>query len=287
MIVRYERGSKWAAYGENLMDVAAYLRTSERHWRSDISQSRMRSPSWDLDVGYNGATRLAHDGWSDGARELHGLIHAADIKNERHTVEQWDIAGHAPDVARYLAGDPAHMRRRSRSPDTTRAPIVSLIYNIVAAEMVSAKSLALMGSAMVAIVDQLETRGRRVELSVGYSARLRGGKNTIAGWLVKRAEDQLDIAAVAFSVAHPAAMRRLCLGIVERSPYEWTDDTYGRPMALQPGDLPGADDNALIVQGLSIHSFTAPTSVLGAVNLLAKQINEAHGSDLIEVAVQV
>lgn len=286
MIVRHERGSTtWAAYGDNLMDVAGYIRTSEVHWKSDYSRGHLRSPSWDLNVGYDGAVRMAHDGWSDGARDLSGLVRAADIKNDRHTVERWDIAGHAPDVARYLAGDPAHMRRRSRAPSVTRAPVVSLIYNVVAAEIVSAKSLALMGSAMVAIIDQLETRGRRVELSIAFKSQLRGGKTVLVGWQVKRAEDQMDIAAVAFSVAHPAAMRRLCLAMVERSPREWTDESYGMPRALEPGELPGADPEALIVQGLAIHSHNPPTSVMGAIHMLAAQINEAAGQELIEPMV--
>lgn len=282
MIVQHTRtGSHFAAFGESLMDVAAWLRSSERHWVYDGSISNKRKPEWDLSAGYDGAMRMCRDGWSDGARDLSNLLHAADIKNDKRTVEKWDIAGYEPDVARYLGGDPAHMRRRTRNPDVTRAPVVSIIYNITANANITAKSLALMGSAMVAIVDQLETRGRRVDLCAAFVAGLNGGNRVVTGWRVKSPEDQMDLAAVAFSIAHPAAMRRIAFGMEERSPRHFQQPGYGSSMTILPGELPDTDEDALRVQGLS--GGGAPTSVRGAIEMLTMQINTAAGFELVEL----
>lgn len=282
MIIRYERqGRTFAAFGESLMDVAAWIRTSERHWPLDSSVSNKRKDNWDLSAGFDGALRMCRDGWSDGARDLSTLLHAADIKNDKRTVEKWDIAGYEPDVARYLAGDPAHMRRRTRNPDVTRAPVVSIVYNITANANVTAKSLALMGSAMVAIVDQLETRGRRVDLCAAFCASLKTGRRVVTGWRVKAPEDQMDLAAVAFSIAHPAAMRRIAFAMEERSPREWSEPGYGAANIVLPGELPDTDPEALRVNGLA--GGGTPSTVRGAIEMLTLQINTAAGFELVEL----
>lgn len=284
MIVRHERGgATWVALADNLMDLVGYLRSSERHWDVTDARSTRRTDTWDLSAGYDGAMRMAHDGWSDGARDLSQLLQAADIRNDKETIERWDIAGHEPDVARYLAGNPAHMRRRTRNPEVTRAPVLSLIYNITANAHISARSLALMGSAMAAIVDQLETRGRRVDLTAAFVARTRGGRATVA-WKVKRPEDQMDLSAVAFSIAHPAALRRLSFAALERSPRHWQAPGYGWSDAIKIEELP-IDQDTMVIQGLSVGG--CPTSVLSAVNMLAGQINAAAGEDLVEVTVKL
>jgi hypothetical protein len=290
MIVRFDRAARrFTAFGDSLPDVDAYLRGTKPVWRIEKSRTSSPTDAWDLSAGWYGALTLARNGWSDGARELHELLSAADIQNKKAHVERWGVAGYAPDVPRYLAGDPSHMRRRSRSPDVTHKPIVSIIYNITANHNVSAKSLALMGSAMAAIIDQLENKGRRVDLSCAFVSENFGraqGK-VVSGWRVKRAEDHLDLASVAFSIAHPAAMRRLCLAICERSPYDFQDGCYGHARHVRPGDLPDADVDALIVQGLAGSGSARPSSVLGAVNYLAGQVNAAAGFDLIETKVQL
>jgi hypothetical protein len=81
---------------------------------------------------------------------------------------RYDVAGELPDIGRFLAGDPAHMKRHGH-PKGHR-PIISLAINVIANAMITAQQMANYGAALVTVVDQIENAGRRVDLVCAFAA---------------------------------------------------------------------------------------------------------------------
>jgi hypothetical protein len=273
----------WAAFGQSLQEVERWLEVAPKRWATMSAARTPASRDWDLEAGMAGARHLARFGWREGAENLSTLLQAGDVETSKQNVQRWDIAGFEPDIGRFMAGDPAHMRRRSRVAEIVREPIVQIAYNITANANVSAPMLARMGAAMVAVIDQLETRGRRVELSVTFCAESYKGRQ-IMGWQVKQAQDQPNLADIAYSVSHPAAMRRIGFAMQDRAPGYYELVSRGTATALRPGELPYMED-VLVINGLATGS--RPGSVASAAHVLASQLNEAAGYNLVDPPVKL
>lgn len=164
-----------------------------------------------------------------------------------------------------------------------QSPIVSIVMNIAASGATPAHCLANMGVALCAVVDRLEAVGYRVELTAlwvtnHYLGDVRGA----VGWTVKRAEDSLDLGALAFSVAHPAASRRIAFALCERQPREIEGSGYGTIAPPLPIDWPDAPPGALFLAGLGTDPGGQSAATIEAVlATLQGQINSAAGSEIV------
>lgn len=266
-------------FGDDLHDVAQFLKDSPRQWTMRQSRSNGASYDWDLNTGYAKAEELADIGWSEGAQNLAHMLGAIP-PNEAEPEYTYDVAGMMPDVPLYCAGDPMHMRNDGHPQG--RKPIVHLVVNAVAAGMIAARDYANYGTAITAAIGQIEATGRSVELDVVFADSLRGG-TAVLGWKVKRAGDPVDLAAVAYSIGHPAAFRRLGFALIERTPREWETHGYGR-CASMTEDLAHHinADGAFLLGGVG-ESYGSCRTLESAVKFAAQQINEAAGETLVEV----
>ncbi len=203
----------------------------------DSSHSE-RDRYWDLGVGWDGAVRLAREGWPDGqakVREVSGEVLRSVVGQVSGRRRVLDVAGHRCHIGRFLSGDPRCMvsiRRAARS-----ARVVRLVATISASYCVKAEDFVRRGAAVAAVVDVLEASGVRCEVVVGVCVSRGGQGRHMTGVLVKPADQALDIDLLSFALAHPATLRRLWFGFVEGEPepireyfrFSSKAGSYGRP----------------------------------------------------------
>lgn len=279
MIIRDERNAvtnkrHWIALGENLDDVQRWLRTTPNKWGSNDSRGGY-GHEWTLGVSYEQALELARTGWREGAQDLSSRLEAHMPPRDKEDSWRYDVAGELPDIGRFLAGDPTHMRRHGH-PKGHR-PIIAIAVNIRLMCGVKASAMANYGAALIAVIDQLEHTNRRVELTVTFATDQ--GPRVSAGWTVKKAEDPLDLAAVAFSVAHPAASRRIGFAMYEHSdvPRHWG---YGSGLKLREEDLIDPLPGTYCIEGLN-NCTTRCLTLEDAIVFVRDQINNAAGEELV------
>lgn len=281
-MLKYTQGGTMVIFGDSLEETARWLEATPSEWAKrgiNASHDSHRGYNWDLGVEWEGAARMAKDGWSEGAQNLAHNLSALPPAMNTHADLRFDVGGHFPDVARYLAGDPANMITRGKRMGNP--PVIHLVINFICSGATRAEAFVAYGTAMVAMIDQLEAHGRRVELDVVLVDALRKGPRLIAGWKVKRADDHCDLAAIAFSIGHPAAFRRFGFAMIERSPESAAEMGYGSCAGLTKADAALIDaENALLLDGIGTAYYSGERDML---NLAAKQINKAAGEELVEV----
>jgi hypothetical protein len=260
-------------------DLLHHLETTPAVWPSQKLASRTVNPdhSWTLGVRYDEAVRMLHDGWEEGVQKIAAL--AQPVPNANRFVEKPDFAGERPDIQRYLAGDMRSMIRRgaARKP----RPTMSIVVSIGANCMVQARSMWNYGAAMVSLIDRLESKGVRVEVQALWVTQTRTARTCLSVGL-KRAEDALDISTLAFSLSHPAMLRRLMFAALERTrqPY---DSAYGRSLSIvYETDMVNPTAGALYIGGIG-SSGDACYTVSDALEYAKGQINRAAGNAIVEL----
>lgn len=131
---------------------------------------------------------------------------------------------------------------------------------------------------MCAVIDQLENSGRRVELNVAWCSQISGVRVSV-GWTAKRAEDTLDLASIAFSLAHPAASRRIGFAMAERSAAR-QDLGYGMTYSPTEDDWIDPLPGTYCIQGVG---YGGSETLDKAIAQVVKEINKAAGEELVTV----
>lgn len=270
-------GNRRVALGSSLNDVVTWLEQTPRTWSAHNSVEHRAENAWDMGVGYDGALALARNGWHNGAVGLYDALNARPAPVTMHSKTTNSVAGEYPDVGRYLSGSPDCMRRRGH--DAGARPVLTLVCNVTPMWDVSAQCTSNFGSALAALIDKLEASGRRVELYSVFSTQLARG-DYVFGWNVKQARDPMDLSAVAFSIAHPASLRRIGFAMEERTPQDWRMSNYGMPRNLTQADaeLMGLE-NAFVINGTG-RSLSVCTTVDAALRFAVQQINLAAAEEL-------
>lgn len=263
------------AYADDGMaGVERFLSERPRGWTQSESETAAKTKQWDLDLGYEGAKSLARKGWPEGARELEAGLRAVMPAAGREGRWGHSVAGSSVDIGRFVRGHPAHMRTR-RKRVSGSSPVYHLVVNGSASCSVNAKQMKNYGIAICGLVDMLENAGKRVILDVVFCLTLQNDKTKAAvGWNVKKAGEHMDMSAVAFSVAHPAAFRRLAFAMMERLPSETNTWGYGHPADIQPEDVPDYTEGMMLIDGVSFEPSRCVTPK-DALRLAVEQLNKA------------
>ena len=199
-------------------------------------------PSW------NYMTAVVRNGWTKGraniSTSLDEIYRGNSASRSDGNYADYDVAGDYPDIDRYLAGDPEHMF--SYGSHIAAKPVIRLTVNVSASCEVPANQLINRGSAVVALVDAIESAGNSVELTaVEVTANARGESKskcmTVYAVTLKKAGEVLSIDDIAFGLGHPDMLRRIFFSIMERDP--WTKGrgfvgNYGRPSNLPTNCVP-------------------------------------------------
>jgi hypothetical protein len=166
------------------------------------------------------AAELATNGWADGVDRIVSLAERiseqVSRRVEAHGMELWEEGGEV-DVAAYLDGERACMWTWAEQPN--KRPIVRATINISAPHTVSPEQYTFAGAIAAALVDGLESAGRRVELQVHQPVVSRnGGEPFVVGADIKGADQPVDLGAIAYAVAHPSMLRRTTFSVEELTP---------------------------------------------------------------------
>lgn len=186
------------------------------------------------------AINLARHGWPQGAEtasKLHdGLQH---VIPQQRRLAQYAVAGQVPSVARYIAGNPAFMKRVTLA-ETPRMPIVTLVVNAASNCDTSAARMMDHAAATAGIVDYLESGRYRVEL-VTLVLTHEGQFTTEIAVMIKRAQDSLSLATAAYALGHAAFFRRLIFAVWSAdSDYKPLGDWLGSSFSAKPDTDRGA-----------------------------------------------
>ena len=193
------------------------------------------SADWDLDLGFDGACQIAHDGghWSAGAKSLlkaHSGITAGAVRYQ-HDID-YDYAGGALDVCEYLAGSDECFI--AAGDDAGNQRFCKVAVNCGRAAKVKASEVMRRGGAILGAIDALEGQGIQVSLTAVWASHWylqRSGQEfgSLFTTEIKRAGEPWSAGAVAFALCHPAMNRRLMFGCAERlEGCTAPDHNYGR-----------------------------------------------------------
>jgi hypothetical protein len=261
------------AYGDSLSDVIDWFGQKGATWSRDVSRSNPPSNTWDFRSGYDGALKLAKEGWQEGVDMIDVALKAIVPASGR--AGRWGYAqsGNSVAIGRYLHGHPKHMRSRTKR-NMGSAPVLHLIVNVVASCQVRGEQMANYGAAITGLMDRLENSGRRIHLDCVMAIRASNESRLSMGWNVKKASEPVDLAEVAFSIAHPAASRRIGLAMMERCPSDTQHGAYGYSCDGLPCDVPDYTDGTMIIDGVS-HEPRRCNSPKDALRYAIEQVNKA------------
>ena len=108
--------------------------------------------------------------------------------------------------------------------DAKPLPIVRIFCDIGAVWYTSTEAMIRKGAAVVALIDQIERSGQRVELiATQISKTHRQYDEQHIFITVKQPDEPLDLDRISFAVAHPSMLRRVCFRIMEV--------TYDKPVS--------------------------------------------------------
>ena len=190
------------------------------------SRTNGTTQHWDYESGFEGAVELARTGWALGRErvEEQAMRFRDDVVRDHAetfarpaTVRAF--AGPMVNVGRYIAGVPDAMLTRKRTE--MESPVVDILCNVAASSSIGAETYFTRGAAVAALADLLELTGRRVRVRTVMATETMGSnvKNSINIYTtIKNPGDPLQLDALAFTLSHPAFMRRLGFSIMEQAP---------------------------------------------------------------------
>lgn len=232
----------------NFKDIDALVKRAllpERGSLGRASRDGSRSYEWDRGIGFEGAVRLAKEGWPEGAQKVKEVLDlvANILKPQTHEVQAvyQDSGGAYIDVGRFVTGEPECFGVFI-PPDNPRKPIKVAVSSSASAG-VHGESLVKRGAAVVAAIDVLETQGYMVECDVTDTVRRSYARYT-ANIRVKEMGQPVDLDRLGFCLIHPGFMRRLIFAIQETEAPELrqkfgfkTYGSYGTPDDWTPPDV--------------------------------------------------
>lgn len=271
--VKFTATRHCVAYGDSMDDVQQWLRDTPGKWTTTQSRNNGATETWDRGLGYEGALRMANEGWPEGVEMIDKALQAIVPSTGREARWGWAQQGGSVSIGRYLTGHPKSMRNR-RKKQMGAAPVLHLIVNCVASCGITAKQFTNYGASIAGLVDRLENMGRRVHLDMVMVVQANDNSRLSYGWNVKRASEPMDLSRVAFALAHPAAFRRIGFAMSERMPAETQDWGYGHCADALPCDVPDYNDGTMIVDGVN-HEPNRCNTPKDALRLAIEQLNKA------------
>jgi hypothetical protein len=240
---------------DSLPEYSQWLKATPKIWQHNSSQGK-RDYDWDLGAGYDKACDLARYGWIEGAQAMQDSLKAfTPMSVAPDTLT--DFYGHRPHVARYCAGAPDNMLRYDREGRDGSGRVVTLLVPIAVNCHTQAECFTNFGVGVVQYINQLETDGLRVEVHSGIALEYNMHRMTCTTQ-IKSADQQLDLAVVAFAIGHPAMFRRLGFAMIERSALPETGG-YGGARDMDVSDMLDAPNGLIVLNGATKSNSLART----------------------------
>lgn len=187
------------------------------HARHSITGTRDFTGTSSLEEAFE----MMENGWEEGTNKLSELVTNATQHYSGHINQlEMNVAGYMPDVPRYLAGNPMCMYNRGTNfqPKKQYEIIVQCGY----AAHTKENQIFNYGTAVLKVVDDLETYGNRVRVTMVEHSKS-GGLTQLNEITIKDFQDPVDLNQLAFAICHRSFLRRVCFGLTE----SWTDRAFG------------------------------------------------------------
>lgn len=233
------------SYGQ-FIDYAQYGTTDlPVEERSSMTDHTVHIVEWTQSESLEQACELARAGWLDGAQRIQEYLNVLQAQVQTRRIPQelvMHIVGPGTlDMGRYIAGHPEPWVVWQQCPDETdNGQIIDITYNCGVNAGVNKDAIFQNGAILIALIDMLESNGYRVALTTIETTLSTNDLRSLLHVTVpiKRAEDPLDIARIAF-IAHPAFQRRLGFSVEEQIPAAMrkvfsisSHKNYGRSVAI-------------------------------------------------------
>lgn len=233
---------------------------------------------WSGSASLGAAIGLLRNGWAEGINKIQaGADALAGGKEARadYPGPVYDVAGGLPDVGLYCAGEPAHMLDPTPTEDQYQR-VVRIYSPLAASADVSARHLLNWGVALLSVINATESTGVEVEV-IAYMTSASGSRSATSDFMVKNAGEPIDLARLAFMVAHPSMLRRVTFAAIETQPeLRFLCGGYGRP-SDRPQVLVDRDPQAVYLPRLKSGAARSPHRAL-------EYIQAAIGGDAQEAA---
>lgn len=244
-----------------------------------------RGDTWYGGVTYEEAITFAREGDPASAQMVNEMAERiiGDVEAKLGPVKKPRLrrrpAGSRPIPTAVIRGEPSFMLRQESLPRETR--VMRITHNLAASAMISPEELRMRGAYVAAVVRALEARRVRTEIVVGAAINTSYGRDD-ASYLwrttIKEAGDYIDMDAVAFWIAHPAAFRRIIFGVMEEAPAE-DRQRMGVPRGGYgyPSDFPESEHGDIYIgrRDTRITMETARTQVIELLEKHGLYINAA------------
>lgn len=195
-----------------------------------------------LTRSFEEALTLAREGWPEGRKQAERFIKHLDVSGRIAKPEIiYDVIGNCGiDMGRYVMGDPECVMDMIDSSEESilnseGGKIIHIVYNISASAGIDGSIMQRRGAATMALVDALESAGRRVEVTIV-------DQNDYYEWraIAKAPGCSMQIDQLAFAFVHPSMLRRFGFSITAQCGKEGLDATfkgYGRVANRPFGDI--------------------------------------------------
>jgi len=166
---------------------------------------------------FSEAKSLALQGWHEGTKEIHTLTSsmAAGMNVQRYGMDL-ALVGGSVDIPTFLTGEPECMWTWK---DTVQRKGARLIVEGSVAGGVKTADIIRRGAAVASLVDALESGGVSTEIELRFTLRNNESDRYVQHRIaLKQSSEPLDLATLAFALAHPSSFRRFTFGVCERLP---------------------------------------------------------------------
>lgn len=174
-----------------------------------------RGTAWKHNENFKGtatmeeAIDLALNGWRDGIHQARDIAERIAAKQPECRQRRHGVAGGSVNVSRMLAGNPMHMRHRTKQPSDK---IIRLVNDVMSAAGVNRIHLSLRAAIIAAIIDTLENNGYRCEIVSAafnpYGFHSDTKDTAVTAVKLKNADEPLNLSNIMFGCGHPSFFRR-------------------------------------------------------------------------------
>lgn len=214
--IAYENGDKMVCF-DSITEVVKFNRETERtkfyqkyHTSDEVS-----------DVGYNftktnsyeEAEDLLLHGWDEMAEKLTKKVSNVKCQNGYKNKTVYGVQGYQACVPRYLQGIPDSMVSNKRI--VTKQKVLNIVKDFGYSGSTSTQTIEEESVKVLKLINSLESKGYRVNLSITFVSRYRG-KYISMMVKIKNASQRMNIKQMAFPLVHPSMFRRIVFGLIER-----------------------------------------------------------------------
>jgi hypothetical protein len=191
-------------------------KTNEFFRRERLASKSTNRNIWRGTNSYEEAQELFSKGWNAAAERISKHV---PVQTAQHTANRtkptYGVVGGQASVPRYLQGIPTNMI--DRKIVSVKQKIIVINRDISFHAGFEPEVIEESGIKALQIAQNLENRGYRVKLNLLWSVYA-GGETLSLRLCLKKPDERMSVAKMAFALAHPSMLRRVCFRWLEVNP---------------------------------------------------------------------